>query len=169
MIKQRGLHFTERESKKMRSITYGEVSFERMCQIISNYISKDKGQQYKISVGTDSQNFDLTKTVIVVAVWNVGNGGIFFYDIKRVRKITNIRQKIFYETSLSLEMASKLAMYLEQEGHLHDIGIHVDAGEDGPTSKMIPEIVSWVNACGFQCKTKPYSYAASSIANKLSK
>ncbi|MFV9511783.1 ribonuclease H-like YkuK family protein [Tepidibacillus sp. LV47] len=87
----------------MRSITYGEVSFERMCQIISNYISNDKGQEYKISVGTDSQNFDLTKTVIVVAVWNVGKGGIFFYDIKRVRKITNLRQKIFYETSQSIE------------------------------------------------------------------
>ncbi|MFV9511782.1 ribonuclease H-like YkuK family protein [Tepidibacillus sp. LV47] len=66
-------------------------------------------------------------------------------------------------------MASKLALHLEQEGRLFEIGIHVDAGEDGPTSKMIPEIVSFVNACGFQCKTKPDSYAASSIANKLSK
>lgn len=39
----------------------------------------------------------------------------------------------------------------------------------GPSSKIIPEIVGWVKACGFQCKTKPDSNTASSIANKYSK
>ena len=153
----------------MKSITYGEVSFNRMCRLIKDYMLKDRDKQFCITVGTDSQNFDITKIVVVVAVWKVGNGGIFFYDLRKVSKINNIRQKIFFETSLSLEMARKLAITLENEAIKCDIDIHVDAGDDGPSSKMIPEIVGWVKSCGFECKTKPESYAASSIANRYSK
>ena len=133
----------------MQSITYGEVSYEQMFNLIKDYVMEDSSRQYHISVGTDSQNFDFTKVVMVVAVWRVGKGGIFFYESRRVKKMTNVRQKILYETSMSLEM-----------------DIHIDAGETGLSSKIIPEIVGWVRACGFKCKTKPDSYASSSIANK---
>ncbi|MCY6482939.1 ribonuclease H-like YkuK family protein [Clostridium aestuarii] len=153
----------------MKSITYGEVSFSGMCKLIKNYISKNKTQEYKITVGTDSQNYDITKVVIVVAIWIVGKGGIFFYDIKKVNKIINIRQKLFYETSLSIEMATKLSSYFNKDNKKYDISIHVDAGNNGASSSVIPEIVGWVKGCGFNCNTKPDSYAASSIANRYSK
>ncbi|MDP4144222.1 MAG: ribonuclease H-like YkuK family protein [Bacillota bacterium] len=153
----------------MRSMSYGEIDFNRMVQLISNYVNQESNRDYQISVGTDSQNFDLTKTVIVVAVNRIGNGGIFFYDIKRVKKITNIRQKIFYETNLSLELATKLEERLKRENLNYNITIHVDAGNNGPSSMVIPEITAWINSCGFACKTKPDSYAASCIANRYSK
>ncbi|MBC2581190.1 ribonuclease H-like YkuK family protein [Clostridium sp. DJ247] len=153
----------------MHSITYGEVSFIGMYKIIKNYMLKDKEREYKITVGTDSQNYDVTKIVVVVAVWRVGGGGIFFYDTKRVNKISNLRQKIFYETSLSIELAEKLLNKFNEENFPCDMSIHVDIGNNGATSQMIPEIIGWVNSCGFNCNIKPYSYAASSIANKYSK
>lgn len=153
----------------MKSITYGDVSFKAMTQIIKNYIKSDRTCKYKISIGTDSQNFNVTKVVVVVAVWRVGKGGIFFYDIKNVDKISNLRQKIFYETSLSIELAQRLSEKLNKEVLNCDMSIHVDIGDDGLTSKMIPEILGWVRSCGFACNIKPYSYAASSIANKYSK
>lgn len=153
----------------MYSPTYGKVSNEKMIKIIKNFISKSRHSTYNISVGTDSQNYDYTKTVMVVAVHRVGNGGIFFYDIKRVKKITNISQKLFYETSSSLEIATKLSAALQKEGIDFGISIHVDAGQNGQTSKLIPEIIGWIKACGFDCETKPNSYAASSIADKYTK
>lgn len=153
----------------MYSPTYGKVSNEKMIEIIKNFISKSKHSTYNISVGTDSQNYDYTKTVMVVAVHRVGNGGIFFYDIKRVKKITNISQKLFYETSTSLEIATKLSAALQKEGIDFGVSIHVDAGQYGQTSKLIPEIIGWIKACGFDCETKPNSYAASSIADKYTK
>lgn len=153
----------------MKSITYGEVDFKNMVELIKNYVSEKPEKEYKISIGTDSQNFDLTKVVIVVAVHRVGNGGIFFYDTKRVSKITNIRQKIFYETNISINIATKFVELFEDKYFKYDISIHVDAGDNGPSSKVIAEITSWINSCGFDCKTKPYSYAASSIANRYSK
>jgi len=77
------------------SITYGEVSFDEMCRLIKEFINKEPKACYNISVGTDNQNFELTKTVLVVAVHRISKGGIFFYEIRRVRKITSIRQKLF--------------------------------------------------------------------------
>ena len=153
----------------MQSMTYGEIDFNRMIELIRNYVSQEPKKEYCISVGTDSQNHDLTKVVVVVAINRIGNGGIFFYEIKQVKKITNIRQKIIYETNLSISLATKLLEELEREHFPHNIVIHVDAGNNGPTSVMIPEITSWINSCGFDCKTKPDSYAASCIANRYSK
>ncbi|HHV26718.1 hypothetical protein FYJ27_04620 [Anaerosalibacter bizertensis] len=153
----------------MHSPTYGEVSYREMIQIIKRFISKSPHSKYNISVGTDSQNFGYTKTVVVVAIHRVGNGGIFFYDIRKVEKITNTSQKLFFETSMSLEIANLLSKALKEEDIGLGISIHVDAGNNGKTSKLIPEIVGWIKACGFNCETKPNSYAASSIADKYSK
>ena len=154
--------------KKMHSPTYGNISFEDMISKIKNFISKSPNSEYNISVGTDSQNFDYTKTVIVVSVYRRGHGGIFFYDIKNVKRINNLMQKLFYETSTSLEIAIKLLKAFEEEKINLGISIHVDAGNNGSTSKFIREITGWVNSYGFDCETKPNSYAASSIADILS-
>lgn len=153
----------------MYSPTYGKVSYDRMVQIIKDFINKSPHSNYKISVGTDTQNFDYTKTVVVVAIHREGSGGIFFYDIKNVKRITNLNQKLIYETESSLNLATKLSQTLQKEAINLGIDIHVDAGKNGKTSKLIPEIVGWIKACGFNCETKPNSYAASSIADKYSK
>ena len=47
--------------------------------------------------------------------------------------------------------------------------IHVDAGFNGPTREVIPEIVGWVKSCGYDVHVKPESFVASTIADKLSK
>ncbi|MBR4734133.1 MAG: hypothetical protein IK081_15370, partial [Lachnospiraceae bacterium] len=35
--------------------------------------------------------------------------------------------------------------------------------------ELIPGLVGWIKACGYDCKVKPESYAASSIADRISK
>lgn len=147
----------------MYSKTYGKVSIEKMIEIIKDYTS-DKQHKYSITVGTDSQNTNLTKVVLVVAIHKVGKGGIFFYDIKNVPKIKNLQQKIYFETSWSLEIATLL------ESNLWcDIEIHSDIGKLGKTSDLVKEIMGWVTSSGFTCKIKPEAYCAACIADRLSK
>jgi len=153
----------------MKSPTYGEVSIKRVFEIIKKYIQSQPDEKYQITVGTDSQNFNITRIVIVIAVWRVGKGGIFFYEIKNIKKITSLQQKIYCETSLSLEKANQLTKILQKENLPYDVSIHVDIGQNGPTAKIIPEIVGWVTSCGYKCEIKPNSYTASGIANKFSK
>lgn len=155
----------------MKSKTFGEVSIDKMVKLINEFIHKDKGYEYKISIGTDSQNKTLTKVVIVVAIHKVGRGGIFFYDIKHVPKITNVRQKIYYETALSLELASLLSQSFAEQNIQQDIEIHADIGNNkkGKTYELISEITGWIKGAGYSCQIKPYSTTASCIADRLSK
>ena len=154
----------------MWSPTHGNVSFEQMYQIIKSFICQYPDHEYEITVGTDSQNHNLTKSVICVAVWRKGKGGIYFAETKYMKMITNIRQKLIHETSFSLDLALKLTNRFKSDNlELNITAIHVDAGNNGPTASFVPEIVGWVKACGFDCKIKPYSYCASSIADRVTK
>ncbi|RNC28568.1 MAG: hypothetical protein AWM53_01402 [Candidatus Dichloromethanomonas elyunquensis] len=157
----------------MFSITYGEVSFEEMVALIKAYLSQDISYEYKISIGADSQNFNYTKVPITIGIHKIANkigkGGIFFSEIRRFSKINNIRQKIFLETSLSLELAIRLREKFKEEKIPNEISVHIDAGLHGPSSQWVSEIRGWVVSCGFPCVIKPDSYMASTIANRLSK
>lgn len=159
----------------MKSITYGDVDIQQIAKIIENRVKSLPGK-YELMIGTDSQNFDVTKMVLVIALHNVGHGGIFFYEIRNVHRMNNIGQKLMYETTLSLELAQKLIDALEKlkkQGFNYEdylsIGIHVDAGKDGDSRVVMPEVAGWIKSCGYDVVFKPDSYAASSIANKYSK
>lgn len=154
------------------------VSYDEMIEVIANYITKDQNQEFEITVGTDSQNHDMTKMVEVIAVHKVGHGGIFFYRSEYIRKIGSLKEKIVEETSRSLENAEGLLDEIQlklidnnvdiDELNLHFV-IHCDIGHAGKTSTLIKETVAWVQSCGYECQIKPDSYCASGIANKISK
>lgn len=154
------------------------VTHDEMVKVVADYISADTSQEYEITVGTDSQNHSKTKMVEVIAVHRVGHGGIFFYRVDYVRKIKSLKEKIVEETSRSLENAAGLLddvqLQLLEDGididdlNIHFI-IHCDIGHEGKTQALIKEIVSWVHSAGYECQIKPDSYAASGIANKISK
>lgn len=170
----------------MKSPTLGELSLEQIADSIVDYINEHKKFQkgFIIQIGTDSQNFDDTKIVSVIAIQDAGNGGIYFYSIKRVRKITNIYEKLYTETGLSVDLANSLIKAFEDRGYTDGIminsriklvdqdvtmSVHVDAGKYGPTRELIPGLVQYVTMSGFNAKVKPDSFAAQSIANKYSK
>lgn len=133
--------------------------------------------QCDIIIGTDSQNYSDTKMVSVIAAVCQGHGGIFFYKVTHEPKIRNVKQKLQKETGDSLTLAYELIDLLENDDRYTDlylscpISIHIDAGNSkkGKTRELIPELVGWVNACGFSCKCKPDSPIASSVADKISK
>ena len=163
----------------MISPTYGKITEEKAVKILYEYYQKNKdfGSDFYLTIGTDSQNFSDTKVVVVMAMHCIGHGGIYFYEVSHVNKIENVKQKLNMETSLSLEMANKIMEIIESNDKYSEMflnsnfAIHVDAGhsEKGKTKEVIPEIVGWIKACGYECVVKPDSYAASSIANRISK
>ena len=154
------------------------MSVPDIARKIFEFIMSDKTNSYEITVGTDSQNYDRTKMVEVIAVHRKGRGGTYFYNIEFVRRITNLKQKINEETSRSLIVANDLLdclqeIFLANDMLMEDLDvsfqIHCDIGRAGKTSVLIKEIVSWVTSQGYVCLIKPDSYAASDIADKYSK
>lgn len=165
----------------MNSPTYGKVSLQKIVEIIRDYISKSPDSEYEITIGTDSQNFNRTKIVKVIAVHKVGGGGIFFYDIIYLPLIKEIRRKLVTETQLSIDLANAFVDELDKEfdrtewdytEYKISFQIHCDVGYNGKTSVLINEITTWAASSVpdmFSAIIKPDSFAASSIANKFSK
>jgi predicted RNase H-related nuclease YkuK (DUF458 family) len=168
--------------KEFRTGDGKRVNYAEMVAIIANYIKQNPEADYEITVGTDSQNHDKTKMVEVIAVCRVGNGGIFFYRVEFMDKIMDLRQKIYEETSRSLENAHGLLdeIYLQivesdedfdlEKLNIHFV-VHCDIGRSrkSKTRVLVQEIMGWVEAEGFECVIKPDSYTTSGIANKFSK
>ena len=169
-IKQR-TPLSEQE-KPYQSLTYGRVTEKEMFDIIIERI-RNSENEYSLYVGTDSQTHEGTKVVTVIAILEVGKGGFWFHSIDWTRRLTvdQLRVKIYNETMRSINVAKKLTQVLYENLLDFEVIIHVDLGrgKHSKTKEMIAEIIGWVNAEGFQAHAKPESWAASTIADRISK
>ena len=153
---------------KFKSPTYGILEKNEVFNYLKNTIIKNNGN-YKIIVGTDSQNTYKTKMVIVICLINEGKGGSFFYHIDWLPKIKDLNTKIYTETEKSLQIARELNKFFNKENIRTNVEIHVDIGREGKTKDLIQSIIGWVTAEGFIAKIKDESYVASTIADRISK
>ena len=122
------------------SPTYGQIEFSDVVEKIVDKINKNPHDTFNITIGTDSQNFDITKIVLVIVLEMVGKGGMFFYQVSKINRIDDIRAKLFTETQMSLECADELLKLFEKQFEKNgfdytrlNFSIHVDAGENGKT------------------------------------
>lgn len=162
------------ETKKWRTQSRGEFTFSEMRTAIKAFIEEGEHEEYKISVGTDAQKHKgFTKFVTAIMVHRVGKGGQYYILTEEVQFISSLRQKIMHEVGLTYQFKEMLKDELGDFLIEHNIHIkpHADIGEYGETKKLITEIKGMFKGFGQEeeVEIKPYSNAASSIANKHSK
>lgn len=152
------------------SPTFGKLSFRQMFANLVGYVSEDPDQQYHLIIGTDSLLSDRTCFVTAVIIHRVGHGGRYFYRKMYNRKMESLRQRILFETALSLETAGMLSGELSRNGHSElPVEIHLDVGPNGDTKRIIREVVGMVTGSGYMAVMKPDAYGASKVADKHSK
>jgi predicted RNase H-related nuclease YkuK (DUF458 family) len=162
------------ETTQFISPSKGKLTTEETIAEIVKFFSEDPTVSYTLVIGTDSQvrrenGVQKVDFVTAVVVHRKGKGGRYFWRKNRKEKIYSLRDKIYLETLLSLELAQKLVPVLKDRlaGFApYDFEIHIDVGEAGPTREMIKEVVGMVTGNGFTAKTKPESYGAFVIADK---
>ncbi len=148
----------------------GRLSFDEVFKDMMSYIQEEPEASYKLIIGTDSQLREETAFVTAIIVHRQGKGARYYYSREHERINRSLRQRIFYETSRSLGVASKLAEKLAENGHSDfDIEIHLDVGPNGPTKELIRELIGMVVGSGFDARIKPHSYGASKVADKYTK
>ena len=150
----------------------GRLSFDATFEDLVSYINKNSEENYKLIIGSDSQAFLNEKVTFVTAiiVHRVGKGGRYYFQKRKQRYMESIKQRIFHETSLSLEVASRLTDKLAQNGYADlNIEIHLDVGEKGETREIIKEVVGMVIGSGYDARIKPHSYGATKVADKYTK
>ncbi|ATW26484.1 ribonuclease H-like YkuK family protein [Candidatus Formimonas warabiya] len=148
----------------------GRMPFQAMMKDILEFINLAPEDNYRVIIGSDSQVHHETCFVSAVVVHRVGKGARYFYHKKQQRKITSLRQRIFYETALSLELASQVVAVLADNGYGDlNVEIHLDVGDKGETKELIKEVVGMVVGSGFDAHIKPDSSGASKVADKYTK
>ena len=155
---------------KFNSITFGNnLDIDNVLAVVDGYI-RQENSAYKITVGSDSELVGEKKAhfVIAIVVHRVGHGAIYFWGEVTKSGIGSLRQRIYEEATYSLSLAQCLLdkfkdLNLPLEKLLE---IHVDIGEIGETRVLINEVVGMVRGSGFTCYTKPFSFAASNVADR---
>ena len=133
------------------------------------YMHSDATRRYKVTIGTDSELLDAKDAdfVTAIAVHRIGNGGRYFWRRFELGKFHTLRDRMIKEALISLEVAQGILTELKKEPLPDfDFEIHADIGEKGPTKAVIQEIVGMIRANNFEVRIKPYSYAASNVADR---
>ncbi|HIC95664.1 TPA: hypothetical protein EYP12_03420 [Candidatus Bipolaricaulota bacterium] len=173
------------EDLKFYSPTEGELSFTEVLEEIVELMASEPRDNYEIVVGTDCHDTPIAEAkgpdrqrygakqappmefVSAIIIHRVGKGGRYFWRRVREENIYTLRQKIYKEASLSFELARGLLRGLAaQTSFEYNLEIHIDVGEHGRTRELIDEVVGYIRGSGFEVKTKPEAYAASSVADK---
>ena len=96
-------------------------------------------------------------------------GGRYFWYRRNIRaeKYKNLSLRMFQEAYNSLG----IGLWLIEAFPQAKIEIHIDisSSPDGKTFKYKDALAGMVKGAGFECKTKPYAWAANAIADKHSK
>lgn len=156
------------------SPTQGALDFEDVVASLFTFIREDPERQYRIIIGTDSRDIQedppVRAFVTALIVHRVGFGGRYFWRRVYMRNIRTIRDIIYREAFLSLQVSQKLVELLHRfpGNHLsnYNVEIHIDVGQNGPTRNLIREVVGMVESMGFVAKVKPESFGASHIAHR---
>lgn len=159
------------------SVSDGQLSLLEVTQKIRSFVQDEPKSTYNLVVGSDSHERQdqsgksYIQVVTAIVVHRIGFGGKYFWYRSGKQRVYSLREKIYLETLQSLDIARDFVPMIayELDGPLHasySLEIHVDVGQYGDTRDMIHEVVGMVAGFGFVAKTKPYSFAASYVADK---
>ncbi|MFQ5465293.1 MAG: ribonuclease H-like YkuK family protein [Thermodesulfobacteriota bacterium] len=148
----------------------GKVGDGGVFAEITSFVTEAPGLTHNVIIGTDSFLADETVFVAAIIIHRVGHGGRYFYKKHRRRKMTSMRQRIFYEATMSIELAGAVRAGLDRSGlSALPVEIHLDVGDKGETKEIIKQVVGMVMGSGYAAVTKPASYGASKVADRHSR
>lgn len=137
---------------------------------IKDQIVKASLENKKIHIGCDSQQRcnDKTEFVTVLVILTPGKGGRIFYTKKIVDRIASLRERLLKEVMHSIELAITVSQLISEST---EVCVHVDANPNlkFKSSKHIQDLIGYVMGQGFTCITKPDSWAAMNVADRIVK
>jgi hypothetical protein len=153
------------EKHVIRDFAQHEYSYQEFLKQIEKYNSLGR----KVYIGTDSQSFKEHVSVVTsICLHSAGSGGKLFYIKEKisVENFPSLRSRMLFEAYRSIEVAMELEEYVSE-----DLEIHLDVGSTikSKTSSYQNELQAIVNSQGYKCAIKPYSWASSSVADRMSK
>lgn len=149
----------------------GEMGLASVVQDILAYAAEAPDLAYTLMVGSDSHPCpDGTNFVSAIIIHRQGKGARYYYKKQMQKRINSMRQRIFLETSLSLELADRLKSGLKEQGREDlKVEIHLDVGTHGETRDLVKDVIGMVVGCGYDARIKPEASGASKVADRYTR
>ncbi len=131
---------------------------------ISNYINRNPN--VRLYIGTDSQNFSKHTVYVTTVVFRfTKQGAHVIYKKEKVPKISDTWTRLWSE----LERSTNLALFLKNDRgiEVHQIDLDYNDNPRYASYKLRKAAVGYVEALGFNAKTKPNLLIAVGAANVL--
>ena len=160
---------TTKQKDNFRSPSGRKLSARQVASEIIGFMKEDADRKYQVTIGTDSLVYSDKQAdfISAIVVHRIGNGGRYFWKREKLGKFHTLRDRIYQEVIFSLDVAKVILDYLKSpKAPEFGFEIHVDVGDNGETKTLIQEMTGMIRAMNYEVKTKPFSYAASSIADK---
>ncbi len=157
------------QSLGFRSPSGREFSSAGVAAEIISFMKHDTEKKYKVTIGTDSllHRDKHADFITAIVVHRIGSAGRYFWKREKLGNFHTLRDRIYQEVMFSLDVTKDVMGYLKSPEAPHfSFEIHVDVGDSGDTKTLIQEMTGMIRAMNYEVATKPFSYAASSIADK---
>jgi predicted RNase H-related nuclease YkuK (DUF458 family) len=130
------------------------------------------GQEGRIPfIGTDSKTIGKkTRFTTVFVLYKQGKGGVYIDYTVKEDKPHNLYQKLLKETWYSITAALAI-MEIDPSIQADFLEIHIDVNDNPKhkSGKYRGELMGMVLGQGFRCESKPKSWAATTLADKISR
>lgn len=149
----------------------GNMDLDAVVLDILAYASEEPDFTYKLIVGSDSHPCpEGTCFVTAIIIHRQGKGAKYYYRKQIQTRLNSISQRIFMETSLSLELADRLSIGLKEHGREDmKVEIHLDVGTYGATRDLVKDVIGMVLGSGFDARIKPDASGASKVADRYTR
>ncbi len=126
---------------------------------IREYINRySKSDRYSMHVGTDTKpNSDYVTVITTICFREKGKGAVVAYQKCRTSVFPSMRDRLFHETFVSLEVANVL---VEITGKRPTIHSDVNPKKDALSNVTIDVIMGMIKGMGFAVLVKPEAWAA---------
>ena len=124
-------------------------------------------------IGTDSffiKDLCIFSTAICLYGADNQQGGRYFYTKRKLNRnqFPELSIRMIKEAENTISLANLIVEEIENVKLELHLDISPQENKEG-TSHLASMLVGYVKGSGFECKTKPYAFAAASIADKHSK
>lgn len=172
------------DENTFQNLSNKNMTFEQVFLNIVQFMEKDPTGNFKLMFGTDSQVFSRETKFITGIVIQQERKGVWacFRRVIIPRKMTNLHERISFETTLTEEIVSLFTNDKKEKlinivlpniykGSSFSIEGHIDigAGNRNKTRIFVGEMMSRMQTLGIEAKIKPDSFVASSYANRFTK
>jgi len=168
------------QDRVIRNLHNREYTYDEFVQIIKEY-DRNGAEFY---IGTDSQIIKKKISIVTcICVCVRGSNKVFYikdrlnkndlknmqmpaFVLRQTKDISAIRLRMLLEAYRSIECAMEVEPYIKNKLHVHlDIG----STNKSRTSAFQKELEYLVQSQGYGCAIKPDSWAASAVADKMTK